>query len=73
MAQYSKPKSFLAISQSGEKLLVASSSIFKGNFSLTIISTPWNLVVRNVCLGLLDLFVSDMAAKNNDKMEFFLE
>ena len=73
MAQYSKPKSFLAISQSSEKLLVASSSIFKGNFSLTIISTPLNLVVRIVCLGLLELFVSDMAAKNNDKMEFFLE
>ena len=52
---------------------MASRSIFKGNFSLIIISTPLNLVVRIVWLGLLELFVGDMAAKNNDNMEFFLE
>ena len=50
---------------------MASSSIFKGKFSLSIISKSLNLVVRIVCLGLLDLFFSDMAVKNNNNMQFF--
>ena len=53
---------------------MASSSIFKGKISLSIISIkPWNLVVRIVRLGLLELLVSDLAAENNDNMDLFLE
>ena len=74
MARYSEPKSFVSILQPSEKLLVASSSIFKGKISLSIISIkPWNLVVRIVRLGLLELLVSDLAAENNDNMDLFLE
>lgn len=51
---------------------MASSSIFKGNFSPYIISKSLNLDVGIVCLGLLELFVRDLAAENNG-MKFILE
>ena len=49
---------------------MAQSSIWKGNSFLTLnfIKTS-NSVLRIVSLGLLELFVSGLAAKKNDSME----
>ena len=52
---------------------MASSSSFKGNISPYIISKSLNPDVRIVCLGLLEMFVHDLAAENNDNTEFILK